>query len=102
MLITCVSPIPKRRKFSSSENPDGRDVPRPSHNGVAIYGSETELFQRSGTDRKDQARRENNSVGKSIGTTGGPKEGKCDLDGIAWHGIDEMIAVVLVSCAQSP
>ena len=73
---------------SSSEklscgNVDGLDVPGPSHDGVAIYGSETELCQRLGTNRKDQARCENGSVGKSNGSTGGPKEGKCDLDWVA-------------------
>ena len=67
----------------SPEITDGLNVPRPSHDGVAIYGSETELCQGSGANRKDQARCDDNSVGKSIGTTGRPKKGKCDLDRVA-------------------
>jgi hypothetical protein len=89
--------------LSSTENlpynADGHDVPGHSHDGVAIYGPEAELRQRCRTDRKDQTRCENNSVGKSIGASRGPKEGKCDLD-FGWHdSADEMITVV--SCANA-
>lgn len=81
-LITSISPIPDNRKKTTTRNADGLDVPCLSHDGVAIHGPTTELHQRFGTNRKDQARCENNSVGKSIGATGGPKEGKCNLDGM--------------------
>ena len=61
---------------------DGHDVPCRSHDGVAVYGSETELRKRFRTDREDQTRCEDNSMGKSIGAPGRPKEGRCDLDGM--------------------
>ena len=74
---------PQSLEILSRGTTDGLDVPRPSHDGVTIYGSETESCQRPGTNRTDQARRKNNSVGRSIGASGEPKKGKRDLNSMA-------------------